>query len=133
MRIMTVPFPWDLQRDREWRALFEVSAYASLPANFSILGSPRSSREFGVEPDGRRHIFVSARYVDEDLESAYFRAHDLGEELADRLALLSLAGADITVLSVTYSEVQVGAAFEIAIPIPDASRSAVAISVDDLA
>ena len=129
---MAVAFPWELQKNREWRALFHVSAYVSLPQVFTVLGADCASAEMGSAPDGRRQLLVSMRYVGEDIETAYFEAHDLGEELADRLAFLSLAGADVSVASVTYPEVRLGATFEIALPVPDATRSPVMITVDDL-
>jgi hypothetical protein len=78
-------------------------------------------------------MVVLATYVSEDIETAYFRAVDFAEEVADRIAFLSLAGVEIGVITVTYPTADVDALFEIAAPVPDAHRSAVNITSEDFA
>jgi hypothetical protein len=129
-----MPFPWDKQKNREWRARLGVRAFAQLPETFTFSNLSCTSRELATEPDGVKCTLVEYRFLSEDIETAYFQACDAAEELADRIAFLSFAATEVTVLSVTYPNVALGELFEIAMPPMGRSfRSTVAITTADIA
>ena len=132
MRRSVTLLPWDPQINRQWRALLHLRGRVSLPQLFTLNDSACTSREIGTDPSGRCIVLVESTYVSEDVEAAYYQALDSAEELADRLALLGLAAIEVSVVSVTYPEVQVGSAFEIAVAVGDAMRSQVTVAPEDL-
>jgi len=83
-----------------------------------------------AHPDGITYSLIDVVFDSNDIESAYYQAVDVGDDLADRLTFLSFAPVRTEVMSVTYPEVHLGDVFEIALPMPDPPRSAVDISTD---
>jgi len=125
--------PWEPQENREWRALLRVVGFVTLPQKFALGDAACSSEMVGNWPDSRHVLLITSTYSSSNIETANYEAHDLAEELADRIAFLGLAAVEISVLSVTYPKVEVGELLEIALAVPDAIRTPVEIRAEELA
>lgn len=125
-----------------FRGRLLLSAFATLPSQFSLSGRRCVSRLVATDPEGRKHSLVdisvtstttAVRPPDErfaSICSAVDTLRDLASEIADRVCFLSFAPVATNIVSVAPPQVAVGDNFQVAVFVALPPRSSVQLEAD---